>query len=107
VFLELFGAAEVLSNLSPDQRFRAFVFLIYAFNPNLVEVFPYCLRYNREENGQTFKRKHEVVEGILVLFVRLGVVLLLVFVDCNLHKLDCTLVANIVSSARGAGGTVI
>lgn len=45
---------------------------------------------------QTFKCEHEIVEGILVLLVCLGVVLLFVFVNCNLHELDRTLETNAV-----------
>ena len=61
------------------------------------------LQHSGREDRQTFKCKHEIVEGILVLFICLGVVLLLVLVDCDLHELDCTLGRNIVPSALAGG----
>ena len=56
---------------------------------------------------QTFKCEHGIVEGILVLLVCLRVVLLFVFVNCNLHEIDCTLKTNAVQSAQRVCHTVI
>jgi hypothetical protein len=100
VFFELFGAAEVFPNLGLDQDFRPLVLLIYMFDSGIL----LALQHGGREDRQTFKCKHEIVEGILVLFVRFGVVLFLVFFNRNLHELDRTLG---IPSARSVWGTVI
>jgi hypothetical protein len=100
VFFELFGTAEVFRNLGLDQDFRPLVLLIYMFGSDIL----LALQHSAREDRQTFKCKHEIVEGILVLFVRFGVVLFLIFVDGHLHELDRTLR---IPSARSVWGTVI
>ncbi len=84
---ELLGTAEVLPDLAPDQRFRAFVLLVYGY-----KFCRFLYEPSRMQVKHTFERKHEIVERVLVLFVSLGVALFLVFVNCNLHELDRTLV---------------
>jgi hypothetical protein len=96
----LFRAAEVFPNLGLDQGFRPLVLLIYKFDSGIL----LALQHSGREDRQTFKCKHEIVEGILVLFVRFGVVLFLVLVDCNLHELYRTLG---IPSARSVWVTVI
>jgi hypothetical protein len=97
VSFELFGTAEVFTNLGLDQGFRPLVLFIYKFDSRIL----WALQHSGKEGRQTFKCKHEVVEGILVLLVRFGVVLFLVFVDGNLHELYRTLG---MLSARSVGG---
>lgn len=96
----MFGAAEVFPDLGLDQDFRPLVLLIYMFDSGISSV----LRHRRREDRQTFECKHEIVEGILVLFVRFGVALFLVFFNRDLHELDRTLG---IPLARSVWGTVI
>lgn len=100
VFFELFSTGEVFPNLALDQDFRPLVLLIYMFDSGIL----LALQHSGREDRQTFKCKHEIVEGILVLFVRLGVILFLILLDCNLNELDRTLK---IPSARCSWGTVI
>ena len=91
MIFKLLCATEVLSDLAPDQCLRPFVLLIYGFESHLVFLMGLGGVGVENRTKQTFECKHEVVERILVLFVRFGVVLFLVFVYCDLHELDRTL----------------
>lgn len=61
-------------------------------------------RQHRCGAEHTFKSHHKIVESILILLIRLGVVLVDVLVYCLLDNFDCTLMVHVVGRSGVSGG---
>ena len=96
VLLQRFGARQILVNLDSDQNLGLFVLFI-------------CGNVSGKETGsargRTFLSEHEIIEGVHVLFVRFGVVLLDIFVNGALDNFDSFLTGSVRYGRLHRNGT--